>query len=130
MKNRFWGSIIALIFGALSILGGFSKLVAKNSDGGDSVIAGLVMFLGALAYRSAKKRRLNLKVDKMQTRNIERAELLIALLLIILQNNLLDRMYMNPVVNLVIPVWVLTAYVIVSKKRTIKTAHREPIPVE
>ena len=77
----------------------------------------------ALSYRSAKKRRLNLTVDRMQTRIIERAELLIALPLKVLHNNLLDRMYMNPIVNLVIPLWILTAYVIVSKKQATKTAH-------
>ena len=74
----------------------------------------MVMVLGALAYRSVKKRRLGIKPDTKVRRGGEIALLTVALLLVILQRDFFTvRWYANPFVNVVIPVWVLMAYALI-----------------
>lgn len=52
------GSTIAIIFGVLTILTGFAGPIPNASKIGDKAITGAIIILGALAYRSAKKRKL------------------------------------------------------------------------
>ena len=58
-KLKFLGSTVAIILGVLYFLGGISQLVQGGSSAG--VIIGPVMVLGAIAYRSRKRRLMGLK---------------------------------------------------------------------
>ncbi|MEJ1392118.1 MAG: hypothetical protein RPU34_14720 [Candidatus Sedimenticola sp. (ex Thyasira tokunagai)] len=103
MKHHI-GSTIALAIGILSILTGLSNSPA-------SVIAGMVIILGALAYRSAKKRKLGTVRSSLSRRAIELVAILTALAVVLLQNDLAFLIQSDPVRNLIIPAWVLVAYV-------------------
>lgn len=85
-------------------------------------MSGPVMILGALIYRSAKKRR------ETQGNNFVRvigelAGLLAILFLAFGQNDLRERLVTDPVPNLIIPVWALIAYAIAAYRGF--TAKRE-----
>ena len=78
------------------------------------MIAGFVIVLGAVAYRSAKKRRLG-EVKSTTTRQVFEIVLLAALCAAILaQKNLSQLIVTDPVTNVVIPVWVIVAYAVVA----------------
>ena len=100
------GSTLALIVGVLSILSGLTKP-------GGILIMGMVIVLGALAYRSVKKRKLG-EVSSTQSRAIyEASAIVVALLAVLLQNNVVYLIQTDPVPNLIVPIWVLVAYVAV-----------------
>lgn len=102
MKHHI-GSTIALAIGVLSILAGLSNPSAS--------ITGMVITLGALAYRSAKKRKLGTVRSSLSRPAIELVAILTALAVVLLQNDLAFLIQSDPVPNLIIPVWVLVAYV-------------------
>jgi hypothetical protein len=62
MRNNLWGSTAALIIGGLGIIAGISQVASRVPNSGDTTIAGIVIVLGALAYRSLKRRRLGVKL--------------------------------------------------------------------
>lgn len=105
-----WGSILSLIGGALLFLGAVGQITNPNGNH-SGLVSGPVMILGALIYRSAKKRR------ETQNNNLVRVigelvGLLAILFLAFGQNNLQQRLITDPVSNLIIPVWALIAYVV------------------
>ena len=75
-------------------------------------IAGAVMILGGISYRSAKKRRLGQVKETPMRRGVELTLLAAILVIILFQNNLIDLIESDPVPNLIIPVWALLAYFI------------------
>src|SRR5262245_5827045 len=91
---RWWrhlGSSIALVVGCLSVAGGASQL----SSG--AIIAGTAMILGALAYRSAKRRRLG-EVAPTLTRRASELIMVGAIVpLVLLQANLKYLIATDPV---------------------------------
>jgi hypothetical protein len=107
-KLRFLGCNVALGIGVLSLIGGVAA-VAKGGRG-DSGIAGLFIILGALAYRSRKKVYLGLVSASRIRRAVEIAFILVILGLVLFQNNALARIYIDPIPNVIIPLWVLIAY--------------------
>ncbi len=117
MSDRFWGSMAALVIGGLSIVAGISQAGSGAPNSLDTAIGGSVMVLGALAYRSLKRRRLGIKSDSTVRRGMEIVIIAAALCLVVLQRGFLDRLYLNPVVSLLIPAWVLIAYAVVFFKR-------------
>lgn len=104
------GSTIALVVGILSVVAGLSQL-------NDRFISGAVIILGALAYRSAKKRKLGAVESTTLRRTLEFLAIIAAMAAVFLQNNLLYLIENDPVPNLVIPLWVLIAFVIITLKR-------------
>jgi hypothetical protein len=83
------------------------------------------MILGALAYRSAKKRRLG-EVDSTLTRRaIEYALLLTLILIVLLQNNLAYLIASDPVPNALIPLGAVIAYLVVVLLPRKTVVHRE-----
>jgi hypothetical protein len=108
--RRHLGSTIALGIGGCGLVGGLAA-AAKGQLG--TLIAATVMILGALAYRSAKKRKLG-EVRSTITRLIlEFTLLLLIALIILLQNNLKQLIATDPVPNGVIPLWAILAYLII-----------------
>ena len=68
-KHRMIGSLLALILGVFSFLGSLGSMASEIQEtggvapGGVNPLTGLFMFLGAVAYRSRKRRLLGLRPD-------------------------------------------------------------------
>ena len=111
MRN-YLGSILAYIAGTLSLLSGLSiiTLPDKAENGMAMSIIGLVVLLGVFAYRSVKKtKRREVKFSWVR-RTFEIVLLSIAAALILMQNNLGYLAETDPVPYVIIPLWVLLAY--------------------
>ena len=104
---RHLGSTIALIFGGLSVLSG----VAKPSP---LLISGFIVILGALAYRSAKKRKWGEVKSSVPRIVAELAAILVIGVLIFGQNNLVAQMVNDPVPNVLIPLLAVIPYVVMT----------------
>ena len=105
------GSTIALILGFLS----FVSSVANPSNR-SGLIAGPVIILGALAYRSAKKRMLGEANNTALRKGLEVLALIMIAAAILLQKNLTNLIVTDPVPNLIIPLWAIIAYMIIVSK--------------
>ena len=103
------GSTIALVLGILLVVAGLSQL-------NDRFISGAVIILGALAYRSAKKRKLGAVESTSARKTLEFLAIILAMAAVFLQNNLLSLIEQDPFPNVVIPLWVLIAFIIVILK--------------
>ena len=113
--KRHIGSTVAIVVGVLSIVAGLNNVANNKQD--SNLLTGIVMVLGGLAYRSAKKRYL-LETPNTSLRKLGEAALLVILLAaVLLQNNLWLRMYSHPVSYIIAPVWALVAYTIIVVKR-------------
>lgn len=104
------GSTIAFVIGVLSVISGLAKP-------GSLLITGVIIILGALSYRSAKKRKLGEVKTSWLRKSFEIAAILIALAAVLLQNNLAYLIAKDPVPNLIIPLWVIIAYSVISFKK-------------
>lgn len=102
--SKFLGSNIAIILGIL-LVG-----VGANPGAIDTSIAGIVVILGALAYQSAKKRKLGLVKNTTLRKIVEAITIIITFFIIFLKSNVWELMYYNPVSNILIPIWVWGAY--------------------
>lgn len=106
---KFFGSTLAIVIGVIEIGVG-----ASNPSGQPSAAtAGWVIILGALAYKSAKKTKMGLVRSSPLRLTLEIVALLIAMALVLGQSDIGDLMYNDPFPNVIIPLWVLLAYVIV-----------------
>ena len=106
--KRFLGSTLAIVLGILAVLS-FPAAVQDESSGTGGV-AGLIMILGAVAYRSRKRRLLGL-LPATLARKIREALALVAILLGVgLQRDLGALLAADPVPNLIAPLWALIAY--------------------
>lgn len=116
MQNKFWGSTATLIIGCLSFAAGLAQISSHESGNrsGGTLIAGWVMILGALAYKSLKKRKLGIKPDTLVRRLIEALLLVLAFLSVVLQANFIALCYYDPVPNVFIPACVFIAYAVVA----------------
>ena len=84
--------------------------VVQDGSSGTGGIAGLIMILGAVAYRSRKRRLLGL-LPATLARKIREALALVAILLGVgLQRDLGALLAADPVPNLIAPLWALIAY--------------------
>lgn len=100
------GSTVAIILG-LIMIGAIASQPQSSLP-----IAGAVTLLGALAYRSCKRRRLGEVPSTMLRRGLEIAALVAAVLVIVLQNNLRERLILDPVAHFLPILWVLVAYAV------------------
>jgi hypothetical protein len=111
LKPRFWLSTVAAVFGALTLLSGFALLSSRHG-GGDLLNVGACTLLGTVTYRSLKRTRLNLKRPSAPRRVLEIFALICSAAIVLLQNNLADRLYTDPI--MVIPlIWSVAAYLFV-----------------
>ena len=115
--RRHLGSSIALLFGCLGIIGGFFGMVQSVdaphvSD--NLLIGGAVMLLGALAYRSAKMRKLGEAKSTLTRQFWEIGLLVLTCVVILAQNNLKYLIATDPVPNVLVPVWAIVAYLVIA----------------
>ncbi len=115
MKKQHLGSTIALVLGIICLLGLAGNLAQQNLT--SSFLVGPVITLGALAYRSAKKRYLGEVNNTLLRKSLEILSIVIILALVLLQNNVLWQMANNPFSNLFVPLWAIIAYVIIAVRK-------------
>ena len=108
-NKNFIGANIAFVLGVLCIGGGASQ---QNSE---LLVAGVYMILGSLAYGFAKKRKL--KVSKPSKIRFAFELIAIAFIIVSVLFTNGELLYRNPVVNLIIPIWAVIAYLVVSFKK-------------
>ena len=112
--SKIFNSDVALVIGVLSFLAG----VSRPENG----IAGTVIILGVLAYKSAKKRKLGIVKDTILRKVLEAIAILATFLIIFLQTDIQRLMIEDPAPNILIPIWVWGAYFyIIFYKSKIKT---------
>jgi hypothetical protein len=104
------GSTVALILGFVSFAGALGPATGNHAG----LISGPVMILGALAYRSAKKRMLGDVRSTALRQVIEVGAIVLAVLVVVLQNDLKVRIATDPFPNFVIPLWAVVAYFIMT----------------
>ena len=105
------GSSIALVlgfFGLIGELGGLSKGAAPSG----MMVGAPIMILGALAYRSAKKRALGEVASGLPRWLFEGAMILSILVLLAAQPNLKTLMATDPAPYFVIPLWAIAAWLV------------------
>jgi hypothetical protein len=104
------GSTIALILGVLSFASGV------NAGSPSGLVAGPVIILGALAYRSAKKRKLGEVNNTPLRKGLEVLALIMIAAAILLQKDLKNLIATDPVPNIIIPLWAIIAYAVIAFK--------------
>lgn len=104
------GSTIALVLGILILVTGLTQPSSL-------LITGLVIILGAMAYRSAKKRMLGEVKNSLLRKGLEIMAIFIIAAAVLLQNDLINRIVTDPVPNMIIPLWAIVAYMIIVLKR-------------
>ncbi len=109
--KRHIGSAIALILGFIS----FASSVANPSNP-SGLIAGSVIILGALAYRSAKKQKLGEVKTTLLRKWLEASALVTIAAAVLLQNDLKNHIANDPVPNVIIPLWAIIAYIVIVLK--------------
>lgn len=124
MKAKFLGSTVALILGALSFAGSIAQ--AARGDHGANPLGGTVIIIGALAYRSFKRRRLALVASTIWRQVIELLALALIVFLVVLQNDLKTRVANDPVPNVLLPLWVFIAYAALFFKPQVALLDRGP----
>lgn len=107
------GSTLSISFGVLLAFSAFAPPGFKL----DSLVAGLGIFVGALAYRSCKKRKLGEVPNTTLRLVMELLGVLLIILSVVLRNDLRDALALQPVTTFIIPVVVLLAYAIVSFRK-------------
>ena len=104
------GSTIALVLGSLTLLSGLAKPSGL-------LVTGSVIILGALAYRSAKKRLLGEVKNSLLRKCLEVVAVIFLVAAVLLQNDLAMLVMTDPVPNLIIPFWAVAAYAFIALKR-------------
>lgn len=114
------GSTIAIGLGVLSLLAGIPNLSNTVTSRTDLFIAGIIMIMGALSYRSAKNRKLGIIKATALRISLEIAAICIIVAAVMVQSNLIYRIATHPVPNFIIPLWVVIAYIVISFKTSKK----------
>ena len=113
MKNI--GSTLSIILGILIIFIGLSK--ASNGGSIDYMNSGMQMLLGAVAYKWAKKRKYG-EIPNTSLRKVSEGIFMFFVISItIFRNDLALAVSSDPVPNLIIPAWVVIAYLVVVLKK-------------
>ena len=117
------GSTIALILGVLSFASGVNFISGVKSGSPSGLVTGPVIILGALAYRSAKKRKIGEVNNTRLRKGLEMLAVVMIAAAILLQKDLINLIYTDPVPNMIIPLWAIIAYTVIAFK-TRKTAEK------
>lgn len=110
-----WGSSLVLVLGFFALIGALGSL-SKGEDTSGMLVGAPSMILGALAYRSAKKRRLGEVASTVMRRMFELAAILLIGLLVLSQNDLKSLINSDPGPYFVIPGWAILAYAVAAVK--------------
>jgi hypothetical protein len=101
--------------GAVALLGGFASAYRGRGTGaGDLIISAPIILLGALAYRSAKKRMLGQVASTTARKAGEGIAMALIVALLLPLNSLTTLMASNPEHYVVIPAWAIIAYLFVA----------------
>jgi len=114
-KENFIGSTVAIVFGFVYFLSGVNLLSQQTSSSLESLIIGPVVILGALAYKSIKKRKLNLVPSSKVRLILEIIAITLVLMSFLLRNDIKEFMAENPV-NFLIWLWSFIPYLTMIKK--------------
>ena len=114
-KVNFFGSTIAIIFGFLYFGSGVNSLDQQTGASLYGLIFGPVVILGALAYKSIKKRKLSLVPSSKVRLLLEIIAITLVLMSFLLHNNIKEFMAENPVV-FIIWLWSFIPYLTMIKK--------------
>ncbi|SJZ35245.1 hypothetical protein SAMN02745126_00576 [Enhydrobacter aerosaccus] len=123
LLKKLWthiGSTTALLLGGLGLLGAFGAAYVGRGRGtgdGDLIVSAPIVLLGALAYRSAKKRMLGQVPSTTLRRICEAVALLCIVALVCSTANFIKLMAIQPVHYVLIPAWVLIAYLFVGFRK-------------
>ena len=105
MDRRFVGSTVALVLGFFLLMTGLTAASrGQDAIGQGQALSGAGAILGALAFRSLKRRRLGLCDNSIARRVAEAAAFLSIVALVLLQSNLLAR-NREPSPHPAIPAW-------------------------
>ena len=116
MKDKHTGSMIAIIIGILLFASGITRITEGLPSNSGAFAGGLSLTFGALAYRMAKKRKLGTVNPTVIRLILEVASIVLAMLVIFMQNDIRNLMIEQPVTNALIPIGVLIAYVGIVQK--------------
>jgi hypothetical protein len=122
--KQFLGSTVAFWLGIFVFLGPLITISQGESIAPSGLIGGPVMILGALACRSAKKRKLGLAKHYRARLLGEIVSLISLLSIVLLQKNAIELIYRAPWPNVLMPIWVFVAYGIAIPKRRVLDAHK------
>ena len=116
INKKFIGSTIILAVGVLMMVGSLTNPnpTATLSDS----LPGLFMILGALAYRSAKQRKLKLVENTKKRKLLEFLALILIAVLILLGPDILQLIPDGNITTLVIFVLAIVAYLFAVPKST------------
>jgi len=105
VDRRFVGSTVALVLGFLFLITGLTAAGrGQDAIGQGQALSGAGTIVGALAFRSLKRRRLGLCDNSVARRVAEGAAFLSIVALVLLQSNLLAR-NREPSPHPAIPAW-------------------------
>jgi hypothetical protein len=102
------GSTIFLVLGIVALLGGLSDPTTSL------LISGSIIILGALAFRSAKNRKLGTVKNSVLRKALELSGIVAIILSIALRNNLKYLIITDPVPNVLIPFLAVVAYAVIA----------------
>ena len=111
--TEFFGSSVAIGLGILYFLSGVNAVAQKTGGSTDGLIFGLVIILGALAYKSAKKRKLKLKPNSLIRIGFEIIAIALILKSVLLSNFDIKQLIAERPFPFLIWLWVLAAYLYV-----------------
>jgi hypothetical protein len=111
---RHIGSTVALILGVLTFVAGVTALQSAKRDDAGMLIGAPIIILGALAYRSAKKRRLGDVKSTPARQILEIAALTLIVVMILALNNRNYLIATHPVMYFIVPVWAIVAYLVIA----------------
>ena len=106
------GSTAAFVLGLLTLSAGVAQPGA-----GALLVAGPIILVGALAYRSAKKRLLGEVASSLVRRGAETLAILLIIATVLLQRNAVQQLVLDPVPNLLIPLWAIIAYAVIAFRK-------------
>ena len=115
--KRHMGSTAAIVIGVLFFLNG-SMNAAKHPQLGTGMwVAGCAAILGALAYRSAKKRKHGQVKESGLRKGLELAAIALLVLIALMYRDPVNRILIDPFPNAVVPLWALIAYICMAVKK-------------
>lgn len=109
---KFYGSSAAVAFGSLYFISAISA-IAKNTGGStNGLFLGPAIILGALAYKSAKKRKLNIVETTVVRGSFEIAAILLVLASVLMMNVGIKKFMAENPVPFLLWLWALIPYFI------------------
>lgn len=123
-STEFFGSSLAIFLGALYSISGLNAMALASKASGNSYafVTGLVIILGAIAYKSAKKRKLKLKPNSLMRIGLEVVAVILILvpILLLISNNGINKFIAENPFPFLLHLWSLLAYLYIVTSSYIK----------